>query len=161
MKSMTRDLARTAALVVAGFATMGQSAPGPVPLTSRDRQQIEQLSVTYAEALAACDANRFADLFTARGAFVSGFRGRMEGRKKLIELVETERHCRTDNRVALQGPPRVPALTIEPMAAGARATGVLRNVGQYEDSYVKTADGWRFQVREFLTSTEVSERHGQ
>ena len=127
-------------------------------LTAADVAEIERLSAMYSERLAACDAAGFADLFAADGAFVSGFRGRMQGRARLIELVETERHCRPTNRVPLQRPPAVPKLTVEEKPNGARAIGLLPGLGQYEDTYVKTAGRWRFEVREFLTSEEVAAR---
>ena len=147
----------TAAWIVA-CALLGQTAAGQEALPARDAEEIERLSVRYADRLAACDAAGFADLFAPDGAFVSGFRGEMKGRARLIELVETERHCRPVNRVPLKGPRTLPTLTVQAAPNGARATGVLPGVGQYEDTYVKTADGWRFLVREFLTSDEVLAR---
>lgn len=147
-----------AAAVVVCALLLGSSLAAQGALTPRDVQEIERLSATYGERLAACDASGFADLFASDGAFVSGFRGRMQGRAKLVELVESERHCRSENRVPLQGPRTLPRLTVEASPNGARATGVLPGVGQYEDTYVKTAGGWRFQVREFVTTQEAAAR---
>jgi hypothetical protein len=147
-----------AASIAVASALVAQTALAQGSLTPQDVAEIERLSAMYAERLAACDAAGYADLFAANGAFVSTFRRRLEGRAKLIELVESERHCRPVDRQPLKSPPATPRLTVEASPTGARATGLLPNVGQYEDTYVKTGGGWRFQVREFLTSEEVLAR---
>ena len=135
-------------------------------LTERDRAEIRQLLVRYAQALSTCASKDYADLFTRDGVFISDdFRGgkhrelygksaRLVGREKLIELVETEEFClnpvtRAERARAASGnanrPP--PDVVIEATAEGAKGTLPLGRGGRYEDIYVKTAAGWRFKSR--------------
>jgi hypothetical protein len=125
-------------------------------LTAADRADIQQLSARYAETLAACAASDYAGLFAADGYFASGFRGRVQGADKLVELVRSERHCTGAGSRPVGA---VPTAEVKPAAKGAVGHVPLPNDGgAYEDVYVKTAHGWRFQSRTYFTTKELAAR---
>jgi hypothetical protein len=155
---MIRPLPLIAALVA--LPVLGTSAPAQAPatLTADDRTAIQGLVSGYARALAACNAEEYADLFAPEsGYFASGIRGQVVGRERLIALVQSERQC-----VAAAGTPTAPrpgggngpTVSIEATSAGARGVADLGGAGQYQDEYVKTSKGWRFQSRTVLIPTE-------
>lgn len=139
-----------------------QRTPPASALTSQDVVQIQQLSEKYSELLGACAAAEYSQLFTADGFFASGFRGKVVGHENLMALVRSERHCTP----AVQGQPAagprpriVPELVLEPTADGASGKGILPGTaGAYEDTYVKTPQGWKFRSRTHLTTKELAER---
>jgi hypothetical protein len=127
-------------------------------LTVDDRAAIQALMTQYSQALGACRATEFADLFVPEtGAFASGFRGRMVGRERLIALVESERHCvaATTGKgpAARPGSANAPAVEIEPTATGARGIANL-GTAEYHDEYTKTPQGWRFTSRTVIVAAE-------
>jgi hypothetical protein len=130
-------------------------------LTVQDGAEIQQLVARYAFALNSCAAEEFASLFVPDGIFASDdFRGpkhremygpnggKLIGRAKLVELVQTEEFCMhsgsRSSRDATRPPPTV---TITPSPEGAVGRIPLANDGRYEDVYVKTPEGWRFKSR--------------
>jgi hypothetical protein len=138
-----------------GARAQAQSGNAPV-LTESDRAQIQQLSARYAQTLSACAAADYAALFAPGGYFESGFRGRVEGTEKLIELVRSERHC-----TGAGSRPVSPVPATEIAAAAQGVTGRIKlanDAGVYEDVYVKTTDGWRFKSRAVLTAKELAAR---
>ena len=145
-----------AAFLVSCFGRSASIAPvsaEPAPqmvLTQGDRDEIQQLSAKYLRALNSCAAEEYAALFAPGSYFESTFRGRIEGREKLIELVKSERHCQP-GAAPRQGGNAAP-VTIEATADGARGEANLgTNVGAYVDTYTRTAQGWRFKSRSVLT----------
>lgn len=144
-------------LLAAVLATSSAVAQPSATLTDADRSAIQELVNQYAQALGACHAEAFADLFAPEtGAFASGFRGRMVGRDRLIKLVESERQCVSPSAAkapARQGGVAGPKVEIEATAEGVRG---LVNLGtaQYEDEYVKTPQGWRFASRTVIIAAE-------
>src|SRR5688572_3448203 len=152
-----RRLGITSVICVA--ASIAAAAQGR-PLTDTDRAEIQQLSEKYLRALNACAAEEYAGLFAPGAHFESTFRGRIEGREKLIELVRSERHCQP-GAAPRQGGTAAP-VTIEATADGARGLAILaNNVGAYDDRYVKTEQGWRFRSRLVLTPQELAARNGR
>lgn len=139
-------------LVLSGCAAFAQA---PAAITPADRAEIEALVAGYAEALGSCDAEAFADLFDSNtGYFASGFRGRIAGREKLMALVDSERHCQD----AQQGSRRsfgVPPVAVQADGDSVRGVADLGAAGQYQDEYVRTAQGWRFASRSVLTPAEI------
>jgi hypothetical protein len=124
-----------------------------VPLTDRDRTEIQELVTRYARALSSCAAEDYADLFApATGSFASSIRGEIVGRDKLIALVQSEPHCITSppGRPAGNGP----TVVVTSSADGVTGIADLGNAGRYEDVYVKTPRGWRFQTRNVITRQE-------
>lgn len=125
----------------------------PPSLTDRDRADIQDLVTRYARALSSCAAEEYADLFApGTGSFASSIRGEIVGRDKLVALVQSEPHCITTppGRPAGNGP------TVVVTSSGEGVTGIadLGNAGHYEDVYVKTPKGWRFQTRDVITRQE-------
>jgi hypothetical protein len=162
--TLTTAIAILSVTLLAAVQTRQSTAPAST-LTERDRVEIQELVARYARALSTCAAKEYAELFTPDGVFVTddfrgsrhrelyGKSGRLVGRAKLMELVETEEFCLSPKanapaRPACGGAARpVPTVTIEPSPEGARGTASLGNGGHYEDVYVKTSEGWRFKSR--------------
>jgi SnoaL-like domain len=135
------------------FAALAQTpAAGP---TAEDRAAIQALVTNYAEALGGCAAEDFADLFVPEtGYFASGFRGHMVGREKLIELVESERHCLAPAGSAQARPGGGgPIVEIEVDGGAVRGIADL-GTAEYQDEYVKTPQGWRFASRTVIIAAE-------
>jgi SnoaL-like domain len=129
-----------------------------VQLTDNDRREIQELATRYGRALGLCAAEEYAALFAAPdGYFASGPRGKVVGRDRLIALVRSERHC---NDGSERRPRNLPAdNTIEATPDGFKGRVVLNNVpGHYEDTYVKTAEGWRFKGRTYISREEEAAR---
>ena len=125
-------------------------------LTDKDRADIQALMGQYSQALGSCNGAGFADLFTPNGIFASGFRGRMTGRDRLIKLVESERQCTNPTKggaAARPGGAAGPTVNLEVTASGVRGIANL-GTAEYEDEYVKTAQGWRFASRAVITGPE-------
>src|SRR5712691_2923373 len=134
-------------------AAHAQQKSGPGTLTDQDRAQIRQLSDAYGRALGLCQAEEYADLFAAPdGYFASGPRGRVAGREKLLALLRSERHCNDGSEKSVRNIPS--SVVIEPTPDGATGRAPLANAGHYEDTYVKTAVGWRFKGRTYISPQE-------
>ena len=125
-------------------------------LSPEDKNDIQALVTGYARALAACNAEEYADLFAPdTGYFASGIRGQVVGRERLIALVQSERQCTAATTPAPRpGAASGPTVTLEVTASGVRGIADLGAAGQYQDEYVKTSKGWRFRSRTVLTPTE-------
>jgi hypothetical protein len=151
-------------LSIPGAAQSLRGATRASTLTAEDRAEIQQLMSRYARALGTCAAEEYANLFAEPdGYFASGPRGQVRGRKKLIELVESEPHCRSAAAGGREGRGfNGPTVIVEPSAAGATGVTVSGNNGaggHYEDVYVKTAQGWRFKSRAFMSTQELAVHH--
>ncbi len=156
-------LVASISMLGAGAAAAQARARPPLQLTALDYIEIEQLTRKYAWAIDTCsnDGFDYADLYTPDGAFVDGQTGRRwQGREQLAEAAGGNgRGCPF---------PKMPLshlilnLVIEPTADGATGKSYLiypgRNGqyadekhhghdGGYQDTFVKTADGWRFKER--------------
>jgi hypothetical protein len=145
------------------FVLASVFAQAQVGVAVADREAIQSLAARYATALSSCDAEVFADLFEPEsGFFASGFRGKVEGRERLIALVESERHCLAtestdspaDRSRGRPGGQSVPTVSLETNASGIFGVIDLGALGQYQDEYVRTADGWRFASRTVVTPAE-------
>lgn len=135
-------------------ATAAHAQP-PTSLSPQDRTAIQTLVTDYAQALGECDAEGFADLFVpGTGYFASGFRGHIVGREKLIELVESERHCLPGAAEARRpGTGGGPVVEIEADAGGVHGIADL-GTAEYQDKYAKTPQGWRFASRTVIIAAE-------
>ena len=144
--------------LIGAICSASVAAQSPVTLTDEDRTAIQGLVTGYARALASCNAEAYADLFAPRnGYFASGIRGQVVGRERLIALVQSERQCTAPAGNAPAPRPgggNGPAVTIDATATGARGIADLGAAGMYQDDYVKTPTGWRFQARTVLIPAE-------
>jgi len=142
------------AACLAAASAIAQPAPS---LTPDDRTAIQSLMTQYAQALSACRAEDFADLFVpGTGAFASGFRGRMVGRDRLIALVQSERNCVSPSTKAAPARPggaTGPTTVLDITSSGIRGIATL-GATEYQDEYVKTPQGWRFASRTVITGPE-------
>jgi len=152
---MLRHICGCAAIL---WLSTGLFAQTPATLTAEDRSAIQALVTGYARTLSSCAAEEYADLFApGTGFFASGIRGHIVGREKLIALVKSERQCTAPAGAAAAPRPgggNGPVVNIEVTPAGVRGVADLGNAGQYQDEYVKTAQGWRFAGRTVLTPAE-------
>jgi len=145
------------ASIISAAALAAQSAS---TLTDKDRAEIQDLVSRYQVALSTCASQDYAALFVPDGVFASDdFRGKrhremygpnggkLVGRAKIAELVETEEFCIDKSQLrSRQGRP-APAVTITATPQGVKGTIPLGNGGRYDDEYVKTSEGWRFKTR--------------
>ena len=148
----------TCGIVFVTFAVgTSASAQSVASLSTDDRSAIQALMTQYAQALSGCRAVEFADLFEPEtGYFASGFRGRMVGRDRLIELVQSERQCVAPPATAQAtraGGAAGPTVSIDVTAGGVRGIARL-GTAPYQDEYVKTPGGWRFASRTVITAAE-------
>ncbi len=145
------------ALAGAVLAMLAASVAHAEPLTALDYAQIEQLYAHYAHYLDTADGAKFAGLFVPDGVFITnkpGF-GNIRGRKALAEFATK----------AGAPPPIVRAghstttVMIDPAPGGATGSAYLMaGTGAdqgyvYNDTFVKTAEGWRFKTREVHQNT--------
>jgi SnoaL-like protein len=158
-----------AVFVVLGLVTSSGAyaqAPKPAELTALDYIEIQQLIAKYARAIDTCSNNGYdyADLFTADGAFIPSFEGKqlapIQGRERLAAISGGGTNgCKNVPWIA-QGVRHLYANhVITPAPEG--ATGVVDMLmiglggdpnkieydGHYEDTYVRTQQGWRFKQR--------------
>lgn len=156
-------------LCVAGVQSASAQAPPTSAvreLTALDYFEIQQLVAKYARAIDTCSNNGYdyADLFTADGAFIPSFNGKpgnpVRGRERLAEVSGGgSRGCKNVGWI-VQGVRHLYVNhIITPTAEG--ATGVVDMLmiglggdpnkieydGYYEDTYVRTPQGWRFKQR--------------
>jgi len=133
-------------------------AQQPASISPDDAGAIQALVSGYARALGGCHAEEFADLFAPDNSyFASGFRGQIAGRERLIALVQSERHCLAPSGTAPAARPggsNGPTVAISATASGVRGIADIGGAGQYQDEYVKTANGWRFRSRTVLIPAE-------
>ena len=143
---------------LAAVPATAQQPPSASPtLTEKDRAEIQGLATSYGRALGLCQAEEYAALFAAPdGYFASGPRGRVAGREKLLALLRSERHCNDGSEKRVRNIPS--SMVIEPAPGGATGRAPLPNAGHYEDIYVKTALGWRFKGRTYISPQEEAAR---
>jgi hypothetical protein len=126
-------------------------------LTPLDYVEIRQLAARYGHAVdqGAADGYAYADLFAEGATF-----GQTTGRDNLAKLAkQTAKGPQTAWHFIVNH-------VIEPTADGAKGREYLVHLqygdgdkpnavwggGHYEDTYVKTPDGWRFKTRRFVPS---------
>jgi len=158
-----------ACIVVGAFAWQDARAQSSATraLTAEDYLDIQQLVASYAYALdsAADDGNMLAGLFAANG--VLAFEGRsIDGRQALAAFARS--------RSPKAGPTYANTfntnLIITPSSAGAAGKAYVARMdiseggtpstldggGHFYDVYVKSAEGWRIQKREYVPSTKAN-----
>ena len=147
-------------LVTAGVATfMGvQAQQRNQPLTALDYAEIQQLVARYSFAIdtGADNGYAYADLFAPDGSF-----GKTTGRDQLAATAkpggghyprgpEFVFHY-TSNHV-IEATPEGAKGKVHVVEVDARERGkaLIEDGGHYEDTYVKTSQGWRFKTRSFI-----------
>jgi hypothetical protein len=163
----TASAALVAVYLAASAGVSAQSSTAaPATLTALDYFEIEQLIAKYARAIDTCSnlGYDYADLFTADGAFVPSFNGQrgnpIQGRDRLAAVSGGGSNGCKNVPWIEQGVRHLYANhIITPTAEG--ATGYVDMLmiglggdpnkieydGHYEDTYVKTPQGWRFKQR--------------
>jgi hypothetical protein len=153
----------TLSLSAGGQTASAQSAP---QLTALDYIEIQQLVAKYARAIDTCSNNGYdyADLFTADGYFAPEQNGKVgnkaQGRERLAEISGGgSRGCKNVGWIRQGVKHLYVNHIITPTAEGATGTvdmlmiGLggdpykIHHEGYYEDTYVKTPQGWRFTSR--------------
>lgn len=165
---MTRAVVGFAGVVLAcslSYAQQGRSA-APRELTALDYIEIQQLVAKYARAIDTCSNNGYdyADLFTPDGMFIPMINGqpgpKIQGREKLAEVSGGgSRGCKNVGWI-VQGVRHLYVNhIITPTSEGATGTvdmlmiglggdpNKIEHDGYYEDTYVRTPQGWRFKQR--------------
>jgi hypothetical protein len=131
-------------------------------LTASDQFEIQQLIARFGYSLdtAANNGLTFAELFTADGRF-----GNASGRERLIALARDNsknnpntRHFVTNVMITAtpEGASGTQYEVVFEVGKGGKQSEISRT-GRYEDTYVKTSQGWRIRTRRFFPSTTTSE----
>jgi hypothetical protein len=148
-------------------STTASRSAAPVPeLSALDYIQIQQLVARYARAIDTCSNNGYdyADLFTPDGAFIPMINGKpgatIQGREKLAEVSGGgSRGCKNVGWIEQGVRHLYVNHIIIPTAEGATGTvdmlmiglggdpNKIEHDGYYEDTYVRTPQGWRFKQR--------------
>jgi hypothetical protein len=149
------------AVMVALLPAAAQRGSGAISLTADDYLQIQGLVTRFGYAVdtGANDGTMFGDLFTEDGVF-----GEAKGRSQLAALARTRpggvanRHF-VSNVIVRATENGATGTQYEVMFAvgqdGNQST--IARTGRYEDTYRKTAAGWRIQKREFFPSISTTE----
>jgi SnoaL-like protein len=142
------------------------STAAPRELTALDYLQIQQLVARYARAIDTCSNNGYdyADLFTADGAFVPSFDGKqgaaIQGRDRLAAVSgggsngcknvpwidQGVRHIYTNHVITPTAEGAAGVVDMLMIGLGGDPNKIEYD-GYYEDTYVRTPDGWRFKQR--------------
>jgi hypothetical protein len=135
-------------------------------LTALDYIEIEQLVAKYARAIDTCSNSGYdyADLFTADGAFIPSFDGRrgnpIQGRERLAAvsgggtngcknvpwIEQGVRHIYTNHVITATADGAKGVVDMLMIGLGGDPNKIEYD-GYYEDTYVRTPDGWRFKER--------------
>jgi hypothetical protein len=162
----TRTLAATlTAASLLALPALSQ-AQKPMELTALDYIEIQQLVAKYARAIDTCSNNGYdyADLFTPDGIFLPNVNGRsipgIQGRERLAEVSGGgSRGCKNVGWIEQGVRHLYVNHIITPTPEGATGTvdmlmiglggdpNKIQHDGYYEDTYVRTAQGWRFKQR--------------
>jgi len=172
MKKARLTIALGLGLTLATLAGVyAQQNRGVAALTGTDYAEIQRLSAQYGQAIDSCSGNGYgyADLYTPDGVFIDMWSEgaikqggtRWQGREKLREIASGANFggpgC-TSPRFNGSISHLILNLVITPSPEGARGNsylvelggqdpGRIQRLGNYEDVYVKTANGWRFKTR--------------
>ena len=153
----------------AGALTIGAQSSSSAPvreLTALDYIQIEQLVAKYARAIDTCSNNGYdyADLFTPDGVFIPSFNGKplapIQGRERLAEvsgggsrgcknvgwIQQGVRHIYTNHVITATADGATGVVDMLMIGLGGDPNKIEYD-GYYEDTYVRTPQGWRFKQR--------------
>ena len=141
------------AVVCALMSTVGL-AQAPKPLTAQDMAEIEQLYSRYSQGADFFDNELWLSVFAADAVFATSPKNSISGMKALQEYRATRTpRPGAKNRHYNSGL----VITGTPEGAKGRAYYMFYDVsgkqavpvtsGYYEDTFVKTADGWKIKTR--------------
>ena len=149
------------AVAAALLPVTAQRGSGPITLTADDHIQIQQLVTRFGYALdtGANEGAMFGDLFAEDGVF-----GAAKGRAQLTAMARSRSDGAANRHF-------VSNVLISPAERGATGTqyevlfapgrdgvpGAIARTGRYEDTYTKTAAGWRIQKRDFVPAISTME----
>ena len=136
------------ALLVLGVGTLQGVAQqaGSGTLTTQDYIDIEQLYARYNHLIDSGDAEGYAALFTPDGSFNAN-----KGHEALVSFIKNRnapnlRHWNT-NLVISPAPDGARGMVYLMFLNVAERPATVGNAGKYEDTLVKTPQGWRFKTR--------------
>jgi hypothetical protein len=153
-------------LAVSGSARAQAPVAASGELTALDYFQIEQLVARYARAIDTCSNNGYdyADLFTPDGAFIPSFDGKqgsaIQGRDRLAAvsgggangcknvpwIEQGVRHIYTNHVITPTADGASGVVDMLMIGLGGDPNKIEYD-GYYEDTYVRTPQGWRFKQR--------------
>ncbi|HEY3518720.1 MAG TPA: nuclear transport factor 2 family protein [Gammaproteobacteria bacterium] len=153
-------------LAISSGARAQSTTPKPGELTALDYFEIQQLVARYARAIDTCSNNGYdyADLFTPDGAFIPSFEGKqlapIQGRERLAAVSgggsnncknvpwinQGVRHIYTNHVITPTAEGATGAVDMLMIGLGGDPNKIEYD-GYYEDTYVRTAQGWRFKQR--------------
>src|SRR5215207_6492257 len=164
----TGILAITLAVMMQGSLRAQQPASpaAPTSLTALDYFEIGQLVARYVRAIDTCSNNGYdyADLFTADGFFAPSQNGvagtRFQGRERLADasgggsrgcknvgwIVQGVRHLYVNHIITPTKDGATGTVDMLMIGLGGEPNKIEYD-GYYEDTYVRTARGWRFKQR--------------
>ena len=152
-------------------------AQQPMELTALDYIQIQQLIAKYARAMDTCSNNGYdyANLYTTDGIFLPIINGReipgIQGRERLAEIsgggsnncenvgwIEQGVHHIYTNHIITPTPEGATG-SVDMMLIGLGGDpNMIEHDGYYEDTYVKTPEGWRFKQRTHYATYDAEAR---
>lgn len=161
------------ALVVASLVALVTPVPaGAASLPPEDRIALLDLISRYSHQWDGRDAAGWVDLFTENAVIQASFRGKFawkygsnEERRKFIDGfyanaekvgILQSRHFQTNTLFTPQDDGTVHADTMFAVTFQHKGepTPRLSNTGIYSDHFVRTKDGWKFQLRDILVDQE-------
>jgi len=143
--------------VIAGEMTWSyaQSRSGSA-LTGQDYAEIQQLYARYNHAVDAIDGEGVAAVYTPDGTFNMGRNRQLAGHDALVNWVKTEvkanhavdhrRHWNTNLMITGTPDGAKGAVYLLTINVGVNPPVILQ-AGRYDDTLVKTPQGWRFKTR--------------
>jgi hypothetical protein len=140
-------LATAAATSAAVPQVASATAPRAARLTADDYMEIQQLYARYPHALDGNDPEGYAALFTPDGSFNNNV-----GRDALLAFVRGRnpdsavRHF-TANLAITATPEGAKGTVYNLFVDAGRSPPAVIGASRYEDTLVKTAEGWRFKTR--------------
>jgi hypothetical protein len=136
-----------AAVTILGFTSIA-SAEG---LTTQDYIDIEQLYSTYNHAIDSGDGEAWAATFTADGTF-----NKYAGHDQLVGFIQlwkekmsggNRRHWNTNLRIVPGKDGASASVFLMLLDVSTKPPSIVAT-GMYNDTLVKTANGWRFKTRQ-------------
>jgi len=117
-----------------------------------DFDEIRQLHFHYAEYADKGDSDAFADLFTPDGIWIVSRGNEFRGRQVISDLIKAIPHggwhkASEVTHITINGDTATGGCAYEGKRDGEHV------FGRYEDRYVRTANGWRFEYRKAIAKT--------